>query len=109
MKLFLSLAQMREMTTAEREFIDLWRTRKGYNNAEPLSLGECLELLIATSRNMHKDWSDSRFFNNIMTNKESLLAWDGEELIDILWYEARQQIKKLMAKTYSEPEGVSTN
>lgn len=93
MKQFIDLPQQ-QLTTSETHFITLWKTRKNYDDYTRLSVGECIELLIATTYNLHYDYSDARFFNFILTNNESLIAWDGSELIDILFYELRLAIKK---------------
>lgn len=75
-------------------FILLWKKRKHYSQTPTLTLGEVVELLIGTSYTFHKDFSDGRFFNNILIGQESVLAWDGDELIHTLYYELVQVIKK---------------
>lgn len=77
-----------------QEFILVWKKRKGYQENPSLSLGEAIELIIATSNNLHNEDSDGRFFNHSLQNNESLIAWDGEELIDTLLYEVIENIKK---------------
>jgi hypothetical protein len=76
-----------------KDFILLWKQTKGYSNPDSLDVGEVIELLIATSHNLRHEESDGRFFNNILMNEESLIAWEGEELIDILFYEVIQNIR----------------
>lgn len=101
MKLFIPLS---DLTPDEQGFITTWRQNKGYKQNEPLSFGECVELTIALSYNLHQEWSDGRTFNYILTHPESLLAWDGEEAIDIFFYEFREQYKKRLAQgTLTEP------
>ncbi len=80
------------------EFISIWKRRKKYSPEPSLTLGECIELLIATTYNFHKEESDGRFFNNALTNNESSILWDGEELIDILFYELIETIKHRLAR-----------
>jgi len=75
-------------------FIAQWKQIKGYPSPQTLTIGEIIELLIATSSHLHHEESDGRFFNNIMINNESVISWDGDELIDILLYEAIESIKK---------------
>jgi len=77
-------------------FAETWKKRKGYTT-ETLSLGECIELMVAVSYNLHHDWSDGRFFNHILTNELSIIAWDGEEPIDVLWYEIIIAMKRRIA------------
>ena len=81
------------LSEREWDFILTWKKRKYHEDLPILTLGHCIELLIATTYNLHKESSDSRFFNNIISNNESVIAWDGNELIDILFYEVRQAIK----------------
>lgn len=86
-----------DITPKELEFIMVWKRRKFHNDLPTLTIGETIELLIATTYNLHKDHSDSRFFNNILSNNESAIAWDGDQLIDILFYEARIAIRKRLS------------
>lgn len=103
MKQFINLSN-EPMTEYERLFIMLWKKNKKYEDYRVLSLGECLELIIATTYNLHHEESDTRFFNHILTNDESLIAWEGTELIDILFFEALQGIKKRLASSYQFPQ-----
>ncbi len=88
-------------------FIDTWKKRKKYDEAQTLTIGQCMELMIGVSYNLHFEESDGRFFNKILTNAESLVGWDGEELIDILFYELVTTIQKRIASsgTFSEETG----
>ncbi len=76
-----------------QEYIFLWKEKKHYLCDSKLNIGECIELLIATAYNLHFDNSDGRFFNKILINNESVIAWEGEELIDIIYYELIENIK----------------
>ncbi len=91
------------------KFINLWKTKKKYPLDEEVNVGQVIELLIATSYNLHKDNSDSRFFNNILVNAESVIAWDGEELIDMLFYEVIQNIKRLISHSRTFNEDIASN
>jgi hypothetical protein len=84
----------------EKEFILIWKRRRNYGESMELSIGECIELLIGASYNFHRDFADSRFFNNILINHESTIAWDGEpdELIDNLFYELRSVLHKAFSQ-----------
>ena len=64
-------------------FIMTWKDKKSYSSEPTLSIGEAIELLVALSYGFHMEYSDGRFFNKILVNDESTIAWDGEELIDI--------------------------
>lgn len=76
-----------------RDFIMAWKFNKGYGDTHTLTVGECMELLIAITPNLHVEYSDGRFFNKSLINSESSIQWEGEELIDILFYEIEQNIK----------------
>lgn len=108
MKQFIPLT---ELTDHEYQYLTMWRGRKQYNLTADLSVGECIELLIAFSYNLHFEFSDGRFFNNILINGESVIAWDGiapqNELIDILWHEARTALLKRMRSVSTFSEEVS--
>lgn len=86
-------------------FIRLWKERKGYVPILELSIGEAIELLMAVTYSFYKDDSDGRFFNNVLRADEVSVQWEGEELIDILYYEIVQTIKKRMgiAGTFNAP------
>jgi hypothetical protein len=77
------------------EFIRIWMERKGYSG--DLTIGYCLELLIGITQNFHTDHSVGRFFNHVLENEESAISFDGEELLDILYYELRKAILKRLS------------
>lgn len=92
------------------EFILNWKKKKHYSESFNLTLGETIELLMAVTYTFYRDDSDGRFFNNSLQNNESAIEWDGNkqegyELIDILYYEAIQLIKKRIARagTFNDP------
>ena len=97
MKLYLTEQDWNETPPLTKQFIEIWKQRKNHDN-QLLTLGQVIELLLATSFTFYKEDSDPRFFNNLLTNEESLVAWDGNELIDILYYECCQNIKKRLGK-----------
>lgn len=90
-----------ELSDQERDYIITWRTIKKYPHTDALSIGEVMELLIAFSRNLRQEWSDGRFFNFILSNDESVIAWDGEELIDIMVFEFHKNFQNRMS-TFTE-------
>lgn len=93
MKLQIDLTE--EQLSEQELFYLLTHIKRRYNTELPiLNLGMCIELLIGLTHNFHTDYADPRFFNNILTNRESLIAWDGKELIDILFYEVKQAIRR---------------
>lgn len=96
MKQLLDKSQFDEAPDFVRSFVTAWKQRKGYTT-ETLTLGECIELMIGVSYNLRKDDSDGRFFNYILTNELSIVAWDGEEPIDVLWYEIIIAMKRRVA------------
>jgi NTP pyrophosphatase (non-canonical NTP hydrolase) len=83
-----------DLLPKEREFIIHWKERKHYPNTTSLTIGEAIELLIATTTNLHKDDSIGRFFNNVLDNGESAVLYDGDELLDILFYAVKRAIKQ---------------
>lgn len=76
----------------------LWKRYKGYNSTGGTPIGEYLEIIDTFSTNHKKEWSDGRFFGHILLNHESSVAWEGEELVDILHYEACEIIKKRLTR-----------
>src|ERR1035437_823665 len=80
-----------------QHFITTWKRLKHYPQTDYLTVGECIELLISTTRNMHKDDSVGRFFNNMLDNGESIIGYDGKELLDILKYQVVQAIQKKLS------------
>lgn len=75
-------------------FIKEWKRIQNYPQTDYLTIGECLEILIGTTYNLRKEDSSGQFFNHLLTNAESIVGWDGQELIDILFYEVIGAIKK---------------
>jgi hypothetical protein len=86
-----------EFSPYQLRFIELWREKKKYSTREYLSVGDILELLIATTHTLEKDGSDGRFFNNLLHNEESIIGWDGEDLTDILLYQLKKNINMTLS------------
>ena len=80
--------------TVSSLFIKAYKACKKYPNANVLLLGEAIEILAAVSTNLHKEYSDGRFFNWVLMNTESSIAWDGEQLLDILFFEIEENVKR---------------
>jgi len=75
----------------------LWKKYKGYGQEFP-HVGHYLEFIDAFSTNHKVEMSDGRFFSHLLLNNESSIAWEGQELIDILHYEACDIIKKRLTR-----------
>lgn len=104
MRQIISLQQWNDTPSNVQGFITNWKIRKGYPQESPLpTLGQCLELLLAVSYTYYHDYSDGRFFNNILVLDEAILAWDGDELIDTLYYEIVRILKRRFARTFNSP------
>lgn len=102
MKQFVTFTE-HDLTLNEKEFLFIWKKRK-YNDENPyLTIGECLELLVALTSNLKFDMSDGRFFNNMLINTESIVGWEGKELIDILFYELKLALRRKLATSYVFP------
>lgn len=98
------MKQYIELTTSNtpapvKEFIHIWKYKKKYPQDSKLSIGECIELLIATTFNLRYENSDGRFFNKILSNSESVIAWEGEELIDILFFDVKRAILQRLSRS----------
>lgn len=90
---------------AVKNFIMIWKSRK-YDDIPSLTIGQLLELLLATSNSFHTNYSDGRFFNNILVQNEAIVAWDGDELIDTLWYEVVENIQTILVRSRTFNENV---
>lgn len=91
MKQVLNLKEV-ETPTYVSHFVSVWKRNKGYGEELTVNVGQCIELLIAVSYNFSKENSTGRFFNNALINEESFLGWDGDELIDILFFEVMKNL-----------------
>jgi len=104
MKQTINLTQWNETPSKIQDFIAQWKINKGYPNEVPLpTLGQCIELLIAVSYTYYHDYSDGRFLNNILLLNEAAIAWDGDELIDTLYFEIVAILKRRFARTFNSP------
>jgi len=102
MKQEITETQWAEMSKSGQDLISAWKHNKGYTSPL-LTLGQCIEFMVAISYNLHFDNSDGRFFNKILINNESVIAWEGDELIDILWFEITKILQFRLSRTFSEP------
>jgi hypothetical protein len=96
------MKQIIDYTTSETPrnvqlFISIWKKNKNYPRTQFITIGEALELLIGTTRNLHREDSVGRFFNNVLDNGDSAVLWEGKELLDILYWQVVQAIKKRLS------------
>lgn len=94
MRQFLLQSEWQQLSEKGQQEVLYWLKKKQYRE---LNLGVCIELLADISYNLHSDDSDGRFFDNILINHESVVGWDGQELINIIWFEICQNIKNLLS------------
>lgn len=52
------------------------------------------ELQHDTSIERRRSDDDSAFYNNILDYREYLLAWDGEQPYDTLWFKVNEKLKR---------------
>lgn len=104
MKQIITIEQWNELTPRSQEFITLWKEKKGYPKESPLlNIGQCIELLIAISYSFRHDDFLHGTNNNCLVLTEVQIGWDGDELIDILWFSIKEHVKKRVNKTFNEP------
>lgn len=108
MKQFIDLDN-EEMSKKERDFIVLWKERKYSDPSSTLSVGECWELLIALKGQHHEtsvidELIGGSYFNNVLLTEDLVLAYEGEELVDILFYNVRKELRRRFALARFFPE-----
>lgn len=86
-----------EFSDFQIQYIKLWREKKHYLNTPYLDVGDIIELLFATTHTLEVDGSDGRFFNYCLHNEESLIAWDGDDPLDIWVYQVKQNINHILS------------
>ena len=94
MKLLITEQQWQELPESHRRFITLWKGRKRYAN-DLISLEQCIELLIGYSRSLHYDDILHGVKDNVLDKEEIVIGWDGEEMIDILWFYVKDTLKRI--------------
>jgi hypothetical protein len=82
-----------------QQFINLWQEKHGQTPTATPSLSQVLQLHRAVCRSQHSEESDGRTFNYNLIGEEFAIQWDGEQIIDIAFYEVVQGIKKRLALT----------
>lgn len=103
LKRMITVSQFNASPFIVQEFIKGWKKHHYPRENELLDFIQCLEILFDVTRNYHKEDEARGWFNNIMTNKDSVIAWDddgedaGNSFIDSLYYEIEQAIKHLIA------------
>lgn len=84
-----------ELPPLNRLFLALWKQKKQQNQTKELSFGELVELSFALTPDLRFDTPSERTtFNNSLQYDEILIAWDGREPIETLWYEVNQKLKR---------------
>ncbi len=105
MKRHITKTQFLELPPKAQALIFEWQKKHNYPYDYALSIGDCIELLTEITRNLHKEVDllgeynemQGSYFDNILANSESVIAWQGKELIDILFYEISITLKKYLA------------
>lgn len=104
MKQHLNQSDFDQAPVSVQAFIVAWKKRKGYT--EPyLTIGHCIELYMGISYRLRtEDYSDTKSY--VLEGDEFVITWEGEELLDIVWYEVVQTLKKriAMSGTTTHPE-----
>lgn len=101
-KAIISISDWNETPENVQQFIIRWKEEAGYARESPLlNFVQCIEILSDVTRNMRKDdWLPSKWFQNMMENENSIIAFDGDaphEPIDTLYWEIVKSIKHLFA------------
>jgi hypothetical protein len=97
MKRFITKLQFLELSPKAQQIIFTWQKQKGYIFDPALSIGDCIELLTELSRNFNHDINMHGWYDNVLDLGEVSIGWEGEELIDILWFHCVQLLKKRLA------------
>ena len=93
-----------DLTDHEREFLKLWKKRK-YNDESPvLSVGDLWELLIALKGVRHEvsvidELAAGSYFNNTLHTEDLVIAWEGDEPVDIFFFNVRKELKRILSRT----------
>ncbi len=98
-----------DLTEHEREFLKLWKLRKYQDDTTILTVGDCLELLIALEGQRHEvsvidELLGGSYFNNVLVTEDLILAYEGDELLDILFYNVRKALRRRLSRSQFFPE-----
>jgi hypothetical protein len=82
-----------------QHFITTWKRLKHYPQTDYLTVGECWELLVSTTRQLHRDEIASGVYDRALVDDEGeyILAWNGEQPLDLLFYKVVRAIKKRLS------------
>lgn len=95
MKQYIDHSEIESLPLSNQLFLALWKTEKKYPRITEWSFGEILELALSLTPDLRFETPSERtIFNNSLQYEEMLVGWDGEEPIDILWYEVNQKLKR---------------
>jgi len=95
MKQFTSQTEFDSLPLLNQLFLAIWKKEKGYTPDKALSFGQLIELSFALTNDFKYETPPERStFNNSLQYEEIFLGWDGNEPIDILWYEINQKLKR---------------
>lgn len=102
MKLKISQTEFNNQPVLNRYFLIRWQELKKREVTPFWRRDEMDEVLIALGGNFKTDTSlerqrsdgESTFFNNVLDMSEYLLAWDGGEPIDIVFYKLNEKLRR---------------
>lgn len=95
MKMTTTIKDFDQLPYLNKLFFLLWKQKKGYRIIKECDFGQLLELSFAVTQDLRFETSaEKTAFNNILEYKEILIAWDGVEPIDILFYELNEKLKR---------------
>lgn len=93
MKLIILQNEFESQPLLNQLFLALWKQRKGYEGE--LRLDQLIELACALTPDFHTDTPNDRStFNNGLHYSEMFYGWDGDEPIEILWFELNQKLRR---------------
>ena len=87
-------------------FIEEWKRIKHYQNTPTLTLGHCIELFIGVSYRLRYEEILHGVKNYVLEGDEFVVAHDGKELIEVIFYECVETLKKRIAASGTRTEEV---
>jgi hypothetical protein len=95
MKLTISKQDFDSLPILNQLFWALWLSEKGYKAEKELSIGQVLELSLALTNDLKFETPAERTtFNNALHYDEIFLGWDGNQPLDILFYEVNRKLDR---------------
>ena len=98
MKLSTTSFEFDQLPIYNRLFLAMWKLKKGYPPTKEFSFGEVIELSLALTNDLSHEDSDGRTFNNILKYDEVILGWEGQEPLDITFYELNQKLRRRLTQ-----------